>query len=534
MGQYRTVPEETTRMPKGIPYIIGNELAERFSFYGMRGILTAFMTKHLLDSAGQPDYMSDEQAKTYFHMFVAFAYFTPILGSLLADIVLGKYKTILLISLMYCLGHGMLALMDLGPITGLWDMKWFLLAGCFLIGLGAGGIKPCVSANVGDQFGTKNKHLISKTFSWFYFSINVGAATSSMLTPVLLDKVGPWLAFGVPGVLMGIATFIFWMGRHKFVHVPPGGWKKFKEETFSRDGLQALKYLIPLFLIFIPMFWAIFDQTGSAWVLQAERMDRDFAGLYWLESQIQAVNPVYILILIPFFAYVVYPTINKFVKVTPLRKIGAGLFLTGAACAISAWIEMRIEQTAPEVAGQVWALLGTTGDASFNGLVDALKQVAAAVERGEVDKSVAEAGIRAALDPMPNIGWQFVAYAVLTAAEVLVSITSLEFAYTQAPKKMKSFIMGIYFLGVSLGNFFTAGVNKFIEIPAKIDPVTKEVISPAASKLEGADYYWFFGALVTGVAVIYIVFAMMYKGRTYIQGEDETSAEAQAEGTLEQ
>ena len=524
---YRTVPADSTRMPKGIPYIIGNELAERFSFYGMRGILTVFMTQHLMNKAGAPAYMSDEQAKTIFHLFVGFAYFTPILGSLLSDIVLGKYKTILLISLMYCLGHGMLALMDLGPVTGLWDMKWFLFAGLILIGMGAGGIKPCVSAHVGDQFGSKNKHLISKTFSWFYFSINVGAAASSLATPWLLAKYGPWLAFGVPGVLMAIATFVFWMGRHHFVHIPPGGWKKFKEETFSPDGLRAMKYLIPLFLIFIPVFWSIFDQTGSAWVLQAERMNREFMGVYWLESQVQAVNPVYILILIPFFAYVVYPTVDKFVKVTPLRKIGFGLFLTGAACAISAWIEMRIEHLAPDIASGIWAIAGVEGEATYAGLKNALDRVNELVKTGVLDKDSTEAAVKAVLEPMPNIGWQFVAYGVLTAAEVLVSITSLEFAYTQAPKKIKSFIMGIYFLGVSFGNFFTAGVNKVIANPD----------DPSKPRLDGADYYWFFGALVVGVAVIYVVFALMYKGQTYIQGEDDAKAiraEAEAEGTLEQ
>ena len=85
-----------------------------------------------------------------------------------------------------------------------------------------------------------------------------------LITPVLLEKVGPWAAFGLPGVLMGVATLIFWMGRRKFVHVPPAGLQRFKEETFSPDGMRAVLNLAPVFLIFIPMFWAIFDQTGSA------------------------------------------------------------------------------------------------------------------------------------------------------------------------------------------------------------------------------------------------------------------------------
>ena len=90
----------------------------------------------------------------------------------------------------------------------------------------------------------------------------------------------------------------------------------------------------------------------------------------------------------------------------------------------------------------------------------------------------------------------------------MVSITSLEFAYTQAPKKIKSFIMGIYFLGISLGNFFTSGVNLFIQN------------DDGTLKLEGAAYYWFFTGLMVVVAVVFVFVAMGYKGRRYAQGDD--------------
>jgi POT family proton-dependent oligopeptide transporter len=402
--------------------------------------------------------MNDEEAKTAFHLFTAAAYFFPILGSLISDILWGKYRTILTLSLGYCAGHACLALGDTGAGTGLLEPRTWLFLGLLLIAVGSGGIKPCVSAHVGDQFGSQNKHLLSRIFSWFYFSINVGAMASTLLTPVLLDRVGPWLAFGTPGVLMAVATFVFWLGRNKFVHVPPGGKERFLQETLSTDGIRALAHLSPIFLIFIPMFWALFDQTGSAWVLQATHMDRQFLGINWLESQVQAVNPFLILVLIPAFAYGVYPALDRLVTMTPLRKISGGLFIAAAAFAISSWIEMRI------AAGE-----------------------------------------------QPNIGWQFLAYVVLTAAEVMVSITALEFAYTQAPKTMKSFIMGIYFLGVSLGNAFTALVNYLIQNP------------DGTAKLEGPQYYWFFTGLMAATAVAFVFVAMNYKGRTFIQGEEPES-----------
>jgi len=486
--RHRTSPDPTLKtMPPGVPFIIGNEVSERFSYYGMRAILVVFMTKYLLDASGNPDTMGEEEAKAVYHTFAATAYFFPILGALLADAVLGKYATILTISLLYCVGHGCLALMDLGPALGIWDMRPFLYAGLVCIAIGAGGIKPCVSAHVGDQFGTGNQHLLTQVFNWFYFSINVGAFVSTILTPILLQPVveipvvgasfhgGPWIAFGLPGVLMAIATFVFWLGRNTFIHVPPGG-RRFLRDTFSPEGVRAVTNLAPLFLIFIPGFWALFEQTGSSWVLQAQHMDRGVLGFELLPSQIQAANPLLILLLIPVFTYGVYPLMGRFFEVTPLRKIGIGLFTTAGAFALSTAIEMAIE----------------AGGA-------------------------------------PSILWQVLAYVIITSAEIMVSIVSLEFAYTQAPKTMKSFIMGVYFLGVSLGNIFTAGVNWIISVPAEVDPETGAVITEASTWLEGSSYFLFFTVVMAVIAVAFVGFAQIYRGQTYIQGDDEDEAAAREE-----
>lgn len=404
---YRTTPVDTDRMPPGIPWIIGNEAAERFSFYGMRTILTVFMAGylHLMDgAAGTP--MGEARTNEYYHLFVGAVYLTPLLGAFLADVLLGKYRTIMWLSMVYCAGHAALACMGTFGASQAW-----LLAGLALITLGSGGIKPCVSANVGDQFGPRNQHLLSKIYGWFYFSINLGSFFSTLLTPWLLEWYGPHWAFGVPGVLMAIATLLFWMGRRKFAHVPPSGMGFFKV-LLSRDGLVVLAKLIPLFL-FIAVFWALYDQTGSSWVFQASKMDRNFLGIQWLSSQIQAINPVLILVYIPLFGYVIYPLLGKVVTLTPLRKIGAGFFLIALSFAICAYAQARID------AGQT-----------------------------------------------PSIAWQILAYFVITAGEVMVSIVGLEFAYTQAPKSLKSMIMSLYLLAVFVGNLLTGAINNVIQIPS--------------------------------------------------------------------
>lgn len=403
---YRTSPADQEGMPSGVPHIIGNEAAERFSFYGMKAVLAVFMVQylHLMDgrSAGV---MNEAEATEYVHLFNSAVYITPFLGALLADIFIGKYYTIMLLSLVYCAGHAALAGMGLFG-----NSPWWLTAGLGLIALGSGGIKPCVSAHVGDQFGARNAHLLTKIFNWFYFSINIGATVSMLLTPWLLEWHGPHWAFGVPGILMAIATVVFWMGRHRFIHVPPGGFG-FVREMFTGGGFIVMLKLLPLYL-FVAIFWALFDQTGSTWIFQSQEMDRNFLGFEWLPSQIQSLNSVFVLTFIPIFAYIVYPLGDRLWKLTPMRKIGLGLFIMVSSFALVAVIQQWID------AGQ-----------------------------------------------KPNIAWQILAFVLLTIAEVMVSIVALEYAYTQAPKTMKSLLMCFYLGAVAVGNLFVAGVNHFIQIP---------------------------------------------------------------------
>lgn len=444
---YPQAPIPTDGLPPGIPYIIGNEAAERFSFYGMRGILVIFMTQFLLDASGHACPMTESEAKFCFHLFNSGVYFFPILGALLADILWGKYTTIVALSLVYCLGHVALAVDE---------TRLGLFLGLTLIAIGSGGIKSCVSAHVGDQFGSRNAHRISEIFAWFYLAINLGAATSSLLTPWLLVEIGPGFAFALPGILMAIATAIFFAGRARFAHIPPAG-RQFLRELTNRETYGALLRLIPLFL-FIAMFWSLYDQSGSAWVLQAEKMDRYFLGREWQSSQLQAVNPLLILILVPVSTYVVYPLVNRFWEFTPLRRITTGMFIAAGSFCVSAGIEHAL-----------------------------------------------------ATGYHPNVAWQVLAYVILTTAEILVSVTSLEFAYTQAPRSMKSLVMGIYLLSVSLGNIFTAAVNLVIKTTGLDQP---------GRFMSGPGYYWFFVAAMCVTAVLFAFTSLFYQEKSYFQDEE--------------
>lgn len=153
------VIEQKPRYPKSIPFIIGNEAAERFSFYGMKCILTLFLVAQFFNPTHNPALatVANAKANESTHFFIALAYALPFVGGLVADWFTGKYKIILYISIVYCIGHLFLSLFDT-------DLVWFRY-GLILIAIGAGGIKSCVSSLVGDQFDKSNESLISKVYA---------------------------------------------------------------------------------------------------------------------------------------------------------------------------------------------------------------------------------------------------------------------------------------------------------------------------------------------------------------------------------
>ncbi|MBE7177875.1 MAG: POT family MFS transporter [Mucilaginibacter polytrichastri] len=462
--------------PPSIPYIIANEAAERFSFYGMRSILPTFLIAQFFNPSLNPamKQMAEAQANEATHFFVSLAYATPFIGALLADWFFGKYKVILYVSVVYCVGHLLLALFDT-------DLDMFRL-GLLLIAAGAGGIKSCTSANVGDQFDKTNEHLLSKIYGWFYFTINSGSVLATLLIPIVYDRYGASVAFGVPGVLMAIATVIFFLGRKRYVRVPPTGinrnnfvfisvyalfniGKRKKGQPIldvaktafdpkKVDDIKAVWRVLSVF-IFVPVFWALWDQNLSEWVLQARNLDRTFFGKELLPEQIQTVNPIFLLAFIPVFTYLVFPLCEKIgIKPTPLRRIGAGLVLTAVSFVIIALLQAQID-----------------------------------------------AGAR------PHVGWQMLAYIILSASEALISVTTLEYAYTQSPPSMKSTMSALYLLTISLGNLFTGMINSNISRGGYF------------TRFAGADYYWLFIGIIAVNTVLYFLISPHIKEHTYLAGD---------------
>ena len=517
------------KMPRQIPYIIGNEACERFSFYGMRNILTPFLVSTLLLYAPEADRAG--MAKDVFHTFVIGVYFFPLLGGWLSDRFFGKYNTVLWFSLVYCIGHALLAIFE--------DNRRGFYAGLFLIALGSGGIKPLVVSFVGDQFDRTNKDKAKLVFDAFYWTINFGSFFASLLMPIFLRQYGAAVAFGIPGVLMFIATVIFWLGRKQYVNVPPsaanphsflqvvrtalttrvsgqgnpglvvagigallalvsllmipqlgfvicaclalgamiafGGWGASLQLERARevhpadavDGVRAVLRILIVFALTTP-FWSLFDQKASTWILQGNQMQmptwqwlsaaapegfRQWLTAWFAEpAQMQALNPLFVMLLIPFNNLVLYPALRRLgFNPTALRKMGAGIALAGVA-----WIGAGLIQLAIDGGAQL------------------------------------------------SIGWQTLPYLLLTFGEVLVSATALEFAYSQAPQAMKGVIMAFWYLTSTFGSLWVLITNATVRNPA----VTARIADTGLS--ENAFLMFFFAGFAFLAAVAFAWYARRY------------------------
>uniref|UniRef100_A0A8C2UJA6 Solute carrier family 15 member 2 n=1 Tax=Coturnix japonica TaxID=93934 RepID=A0A8C2UJA6_COTJA len=334
--------------PLSIAFIVVNEFCERFSYYGMRGMWPMGRDYPILVFL----YMMAWRSRVLLYM---------VSQATTSDNWLGKYKTIIYLSIVYVVGH-LIKSVGAIPSLGFCNGVVFVL--------------PCISAFGGDQFEEEHTSERSKFFSVFYLSINAGSLISTFVTPVLRGDVKCFgedcyaLAFGVPAALMVLALVVFIAGSGLYRKTPPQGnvllevckcigfaiknrlknrsrqipkrdhWLDWASEKYSKELIGEVKMVTRVLFLFLPlpMFWALFDQQVQYSTLQ---------GIYVLQpDQMQFLNPLLILVFIPIFDLGLYPLISmcKF-NFTPIRKMATGMILAGMAFGLAAIVEVKINET---------------------------------------------------------------------------------------------------------------------------------------------------------------------------------------------
>ncbi|XP_047115520.1 solute carrier family 15 member 1 isoform X1 [Schistocerca piceifrons] len=387
------IPEKKPKYPRSVFFIVTNEFCERFSYYGMRTILSLYLRNILR--------YDDDTATTIYHTFTMLCYFFPLFGAMLADSLLGKFRTILYLSFVYAAGNIVISLASANDSIPGMPAREISILGLVLIAIGTGGIKPCVSSFGGDQFVLpQQEKQLAQFFSLFYFAINSGSLVSTFITPILREDVPCLgqtscypLAFGVPAALMIVSIIVFLVGKSLYVIKKPEGnvvlkvskcithalsqkikakgekrdhWLDYADDKHDKNLIEDIKATLRVMFLYIPLpiFWALFDQQGSRWTFQATRMTGELGSWSLKPDQMQVVNPVLILVFIPVFEAGIYPLFEKCnLLKKPLQRIGVGGVLAAISFIISAIVELQLEPT--------YAVLPKSGEAQlriFNGL----------------------------------------------------------------------------------------------------------------------------------------------------------------------
>ncbi|ESN91180.1 hypothetical protein HELRODRAFT_90364, partial [Helobdella robusta] len=365
--------------PLHVFLVLANEFCERFSFYGMKAVLIFYLWKGLG--------YEEDTSTVFYHTFVVFCYATPILGAMIADGWLGKYKTILYVSIIYACGSILMT------VSAIKFTRWLAFIALLVIAFGTGGIKPCVSSFGGDQFKGDQTRQKDSFFSLFYLTINIGSMISTLIIPSLRGNISCFgkdcyaLCFGIPAILMIVSIALFVLGTKWYTINPPGEsilkrffgcigkalsrkcccaynpdgvkkdhWLDYASPEYDQPFIEDVKDVMRVTWLFIPLpvFWTLFDQIGSKWTFQAQMMNGDFllssssSLLLLLLFPLQFMNPLLVVVIVPFLEYVIYPCLTHLhIPNRPLQRMSLGLLLAAVSFLMTGFLQTAINKEEP-------------------------------------------------------------------------------------------------------------------------------------------------------------------------------------------
>jgi dipeptide/tripeptide permease len=385
--------------PVGLYILFFTEMWERFSYYGMRGILTLYIAASA--SGVDPGLgWTNKDALWLYGWYTMLVYVASIPGGYIADKFLGQKKTVMLGGLLLCLGHGTLAI----------PQDWAFFTGLFLIILGVGGLKPNISTMVGGLYAPGDIRRDSG-FTIFYIGINIGAFLSSISVGLVAYYYGWHYGFGLAGIGMLLGQIVYMIGQKhlkgvgEFIGSKDSGVDpEIAKKPLTKIEKDRVVVLLISFLIVV-VFWGAFEQAGGLMNLYTDaKVDREI-GMSWLQeipaAVFQSLNAGYIIIfgtmVAGFWAFMK----RKGKESSSLFKMAIGTIIMGL--------------------GYVFMMFAS-------------------------EEASAEAFGKA------SMFWIFMAYLFHTIGELSTSPVSLSFITKLAPVKYASIMMGIYFAATGFGN----------------------------------------------------------------------------------
>ncbi|NQX86448.1 MAG: peptide MFS transporter [Flavobacteriaceae bacterium] len=397
--------------PMGLYVLFFTELWERFSYYGMRALLTLYIATSA--TAVDPGLgWSSKDAIWLYGWYTMLVYVASIPGGWIADKFLGQKKTVMLGGFLLCLGHGILAI----------PTSWAFFSGLLLIILGVGGLKPNISTMVGGLYKDGDIRRDSG-FTIFYIGINIGAFLSSIIVGLVAYKYGWHYGFGLAGIGMLIGQMVFIAGQKYLKHVGNflGKSENPDEQAAMKKPLTKIEkdrviVLLISFLIVI-VFWGAFEQAGGLMNLYTDaKVDRsiNFASFTEIPAAVfQSLNAGYIIIFGTLIGGFWIWWKKKGKESSSLFKMAIGTIIMGL--------------------GYVFMMFAS--------------KEAGSVEFGKAAMS-----------------WVFLAYLFHTIGELCTSPVSLSFITKLAPVKYASIMMGIYFAATGFGNKLAGSIGESAQL----------------------------------------------------------------------
>ncbi|KAM7522101.1 hypothetical protein LguiA_012003 [Lonicera macranthoides] len=494
---YRNKPanKKTTGTWKACPFILGNECCERLAYYGMSTNLLLYFKHHLNQHSTVASRNLSNWSGT--------CYITPLIGAFVADAYLGRYWTIASFSIIYVMGMTLLTLS--ASVHGLKPTCYGKDDNChptdaqsavtytalYLVALGTGGIKPCVSSYGADQFDdadeVEKKHK-SSFFNWFYFSINIGALIASSVLVWIQDNVGWGWGFGIPAVTMALAVVSFFSGTRLYRNQKPGGSPLTRLCQVVVASLSKRK-------VEVPEDQSLLYETADAGstIVGSRKLDHTKDLRFFDKAAVQVqldhikgtTNPwrlctvtqveelKAIIRLLPIWATgIIFSTVygqmsNLFVLQGSFMDIRVGnsnFKIPPAALSIFDtlsvifWVPVYDRIIVPVARKYTGHKSGLTQLQRMGiGLVISIFAMVAAAVLEVVRLGIVRRNNYYELPNMPmSVFWQVPQYFLIGCAEVFTFIGQLEFFYEQAPDSMRSLCSALSLTTVALGNYLSS------------------------------------------------------------------------------